>query len=173
MLEVIVKVMDHGRRLRRAVHNSAVDHSTLLSLARCIPEELNTDSSNFILLQELAQHFSDSVSLTSGLGLFDIWTLLYCDEFAYLPEASIVRIGDMASSLNKDAEATSMLTKSSLKISFKRIPTELRHRTLDYLSLATLPRDHDRDKAVTEVGKELESVRSQFLCLILGPHEYF
>ena len=170
---MIMKVIDYGRRLRRAVHNSAVDHSTLLSLARCIPEALNTESPNFILLREHAQHFSDTASLTSGLGLFDIWTSLYCDEFAYLPKASIVRMGGMASSLNKDAEVASMLTKSSIKLSFKRVFTELRHRTLDYLSLATLPHDHDRDKAVTEVGEELGCVRSQFLCFTLGPHEPF
>ncbi|KAF8635894.1 hypothetical protein AX15_000074 [Amanita polypyramis BW_CC] len=142
ILKVLTKALGYGYHLRRVLENSLLDYSGLFALARSILDILSVESPHLDSLQRHARDFSDAVSLTSGLGLFDIWSSLYCSNSSYLPKPSIARLDELASSLNNEADATS-----------------LRKRTFDYLALVTMPFDHDpKNPTLVELRKGLEQL---------------
>ncbi|KIL67964.1 hypothetical protein M378DRAFT_993223 [Amanita muscaria Koide BX008] len=142
VFNVMPKILNYGRYLCN-INCNLIDHSTLISLAQCISDTVSTQGLNLHALQEQARHFNQTVSLSLGLGLFDIWASLYTDEAAY-PRGTIIRIDELASSLKKTLECVG-----------------LRKRTLDYLALATLPNTHGTDRGgISELGQELEHLLS-------------
>ena len=104
----MIKVMGHGTHLRRTLENSPLDHSALLALARSILDALSVDSQHLAALQRHARTFNDLVSLTSGLGLFDVWSSLYAEDSSYLTRESLTRLDGFVTSLNNDVERASM-----------------------------------------------------------------
>ena len=97
------KILNYGRYLCN-INCNLIDHSTLISLAQCISDTVSTQCFDLHTLQEQARYFNQTVSLSSGLGLFDIWASLYTDEAAYLPKGTITRIDELASSLKENLE---------------------------------------------------------------------
>lgn len=105
----MTKVMEHGIRLRRTLGNTPLDHSALLALARSILDTLSVESPHLTTLQHCAQTFNDLVTLTSGLGLFDVWSSLYTENSSETSK-ELICLDELATSLNNDADRTGMLS---------------------------------------------------------------
>ncbi|KAK2459690.1 hypothetical protein APHAL10511_008335 [Amanita phalloides] len=146
MLQVLTKAMSYGTYLQRIIRNSALDYSALLALARCILDALNIESPQLITLQHHARSLNDFVSLTSGLGLLDIWSSLYCDGSLYLAKSRLFRLNELASSLNDGADRDG-----------------LRRRVLDCMTLTAVKVDDDEKKtALTELELELKHLHREY-----------
>ena len=154
----MAKVMGYGTHLRRTLENSPLDHSALLALARSILDALSAGSVYLVAVQRHAQTFNDLVSLTSGLGLFDVWSSLYAEYSSYFAKESLTRLDGLATTLNNDVERTSTCNKHEfLYIGLNLL--DLRRRTFEYLTLATLPTNSDpNNTALVELGRELDLV---------------
>jgi hypothetical protein len=107
----MTKVMGYGTHLRRTLENSPLDHSVLLALARSTLDALSAESVYLVALQRHAQTFNGLVSLTSGLGLFDVWSSLYAEDLSYFANESLTRLDELATTLNNDVERASMSNK--------------------------------------------------------------
>lgn len=111
MFEAMIKVMGYGTHLRRTLENSPLDHSALFALARSILNTLGAGSVYLVALQRHAQTFNDLVSLTSGLGLFDVWSSLYAEDSSCFSKESLTRLDELATTLNYGVERASTSSK--------------------------------------------------------------
>lgn len=111
VFEAMTKVMGYGTHLRSTLENSPLDHSALLALARSTLDALSAESVYLVALRRHAQTFNDLVSLTSGLGLFEVWSSLYAEGSSYFANESLNRLDELATSLNNDVERASTSNK--------------------------------------------------------------
>ncbi|KAG7445730.1 P-loop containing nucleoside triphosphate hydrolase protein [Guyanagaster necrorhizus] len=98
LLDIALKVLVYATRMRSAASQSHFDYSALQAITGWMAAALQQCPSQFLLLQACALVLQNTVSLSSGLGLVDLWSsfLKYNDA----PVASeLVRLDDLVSHL--------------------------------------------------------------------------
>ena len=68
------------------------DYSAVQAITRWITDSVEDCSSAFMSLATQARALSETVSLSSGLGLTEIWSAFYVDE---LPGSVTTKLGDL------------------------------------------------------------------------------
>jgi midasin len=152
-------LLKYGRHLRKTMSHDVFDFSSVQAITRCITDSVENCPPPFISLATQARALSETVSLSSGLGLNEIWSALYVDE---LPTTVVTRLGDLekfASSLRRSADAS-----RRPNISFLTCLTDLfivRRQLFDFMALRTLPASMPEvaDSILLELESELEHVR--------------
>jgi midasin len=105
-VELALTLLKHGRHLRRTMAHDVFDFSSVQAITRCITDSVENCPPPFISLATQAHALSETVSLSSGLGLNEIWSALYVDE---LPTTVITRLGDLeksAASLRRSTDTS-------------------------------------------------------------------
>ncbi|PFH53375.1 hypothetical protein AMATHDRAFT_1433 [Amanita thiersii Skay4041] len=137
-IQGMIKVMRYSHHLRQALKASHLDYSTIIALSRSILDDLD-NCHDMAQVMEYARQFCDTISLSSGLGLLDIWKSMYTDDSSW---SLVTRLDTLAASL----------------AGMPGFP-DLRRRIFDYMSLTTMPMKYGRQNiAVKARGQELEQI---------------
>jgi len=75
-LDVAVKLLGYGRLLRNIAENNSFDCSVAQAASKWIAESIQGCSRDFLPLVDPARGLKDVVSLSSGLGITEIWSTL-------------------------------------------------------------------------------------------------
>jgi midasin len=89
-------LLGHARHLRKAVINSSFDFSAVQAISRWILDDLEDCSPSFLQLAAQAQALSDAVSLSSGLGLIEIWSTFFVGNRSMSTSSELVDIDKLA-----------------------------------------------------------------------------
>ncbi|PBK75109.1 midasin [Armillaria solidipes] len=141
LLDVALKVLVYATRMRSAVSQSHFDYSVIQAIVGWMTATLQQCASQFLSLQACALVLQNTVSLSSGLGLVDLWSsfLKYDDT----PVASeLLRLDDLV---------------GHLEISNKSRDT--RRQTFSLMALrmtGTLLSTDDGDKALNRLIQDTE-----------------
>lgn len=102
----MLTLLQDGRHLRRTMTSDTFDFSAVQAITRWITDSLENCSSAFMSLATQARALSETVSLSSGLGLTEIWSAFFIDE---LPTSVVTELGDLekfTSALQRSADTS-------------------------------------------------------------------
>ena len=98
-----VKLLGYGRLLRTVASTHSFDYSVAQATATWIIESTEGHSMDFLPLHDSAQGLKDAVSLSSGLGITEIWSSL-CVQRSLCPSSTELKHLD---SLARDIDSSS------------------------------------------------------------------
>lgn len=93
------KILGYKADLKTAISSSSYDFSALYAISNWLLDILNTCSPTFDHLLEQSKALHSAVSLSTGLGLFALWSNMYIDESPKSLLESVKLTNEMASSL--------------------------------------------------------------------------
>jgi len=105
-IKLTLTLLEHGRHLRRTMMSEVFDFSAVQAITRWITDSVENCPPAFIPLATQARALSETVSLSSGLGLSEIWSTFFTDA---LPASVVKKLGDLekfASSLRRSADTS-------------------------------------------------------------------
>ncbi|KAG5638685.1 hypothetical protein H0H81_011065 [Sphagnurus paluster] len=79
-LKLFSSLLYYGRHLRKTVTNTSIDFSALHATCRWIDDALENGSSSPSMVTSQVQKLKDTIALSTGLGLIDIWAALFVDR---------------------------------------------------------------------------------------------
>ncbi|KAK0464246.1 midasin nuclear AAA ATPase [Desarmillaria tabescens] len=98
LLDIALKVLMYATRMRSAASRSQFDYSAIQAIVGWMTAVLEQCSSQFLSLQVCALVLQNTVSLSSGLGLVDLWSSFL--KYDNAPVASeLVHLDDLVSHL--------------------------------------------------------------------------
>lgn len=86
-------ILKHTRHLNRVRRSSTFDFSAVQAISRWITDAVDGCPPRFLPFATHARALSDTVSLATGQGLFDMWNTLFAETTAQSPIADSVRLG--------------------------------------------------------------------------------
>jgi midasin len=89
-LDVAGKLFGYGRLLRKVAANNLFDYSAAQATSNWIAESIQGCSTDFLPLQGPARGLRDAMSLSSGLGITEIWSTLSVQR-SYHPSLTELR----------------------------------------------------------------------------------
>ncbi|PPQ81251.1 hypothetical protein CVT26_015129 [Gymnopilus dilepis] len=151
------QLLELGPQLRSALAHASYDFSTLYAISNWLRDLLEDSSSTFVCLVDHSHTLNALASLSSGLGLFVIWSRLYIEEPSPVQHDSIRRIDRMACSLRNAAAVSDIRRQSFHVMAIESLP-----RTLKQQGSKTLPDLHRNLKECLEssASEDLESSTS-------------
>jgi midasin len=96
-------MLQYSRHLRAATKGSSFDYSTVRVISKWLTKTLENCSPHFVSLIGYAKTLEAVLSLSSGLGLFEIWSSFLGNRRAEIAAPEISRLDAMACTL-KDVE---------------------------------------------------------------------
>ena len=81
-LDTASRLLAYTRLLRKVVSNDSFDFSVAGATARWLAETLQSSTPEFDPLRGIVQNLTDAVSLSSGLGIAEIWSAFLVEEAA-------------------------------------------------------------------------------------------
>ena len=94
-----LSVLDCGLHLKKAISSASFDFSTVKAVSQWLVEALENCPSLFIGLHDRAHLLRNLVSPSTGLGLAEIWSMLYIEKLSEDVHESVKRIESLSSSL--------------------------------------------------------------------------
>lgn len=79
-LDVASRLLAYSRLLRKVAANDSFDYSVAQATSKWITETLQGSTPEFFHIQGPAQSLLDAVSLSSGLGITEIWSTFMVDR---------------------------------------------------------------------------------------------
>jgi midasin len=98
-LGLALKLLKYARYLRRATSSAFFDYSAVQAISRWIAGALYECSPIFLHLASHARALEDAVSLSSGLGLTEIWSSFLVHRSLDLPAVELIRFDTEAGNL--------------------------------------------------------------------------
>ncbi|KDR82591.1 hypothetical protein GALMADRAFT_206424 [Galerina marginata CBS 339.88] len=123
------KILGFSNHLKVALSASSYDFSALYAISNWLLDSLENCPSSFAPVLEHSKALHDVASLSTGLGLFAIWSKLFLDELPRAQQEVMKHTERMASSLkdSSDVPAFSVMSLESL-------PSALRSRNAESLT---------------------------------------
>ncbi|TFK40741.1 midasin nuclear AAA ATPase [Crucibulum laeve] len=121
-IKLATSFISFGQYLRKASNTASFDFSAVQAVLRWMMDSLDCTSPRFVHLATEVEALYEVVSLSSGLGLMEIWSTLYADNASKLVGTKIQTLETLACNLKEDLAAAN-----------------LRRKAFDVLSLITLP----------------------------------
>ena len=91
-----VKLFGYGRSLRKVAAANLFDYSAAQATSNWIAESIQGRSMDFLPLHDPARGLRDAVSLSSGLGITEIWTTLSVQRSRRLSSTELKSLENMA-----------------------------------------------------------------------------
>ena len=79
-LKLLSTILLFTTYLKGALNSPSYDFSAIYAISRWLVDTLDQCPSEFTRIFELAKALQDEVSLSTGLGLFAVWTKFYLEE---------------------------------------------------------------------------------------------
>src|ERR1700722_5313724 len=104
-IELLLKLLRYTRHLRGAASSVSFDYSAIQTLASRISDAVKGSSPRLVHLRRHTQALEDAISLSTGLGLSNLWTKLLANAPMKAPE--LRDLDAMACNLTEFDERTS------------------------------------------------------------------
>jgi hypothetical protein len=144
-IDMLLQVMRHSRQLRRAIDDAPYDYSAIHAISSRISDVLAVNPRHSLPIVQQAQALRTVISLSSGLGLSEIWSTLLSDTPTKLSTSDMLRLEKMACSIGKHDRFTGW--SFLLDIDDASQVSELRQHAFDLMALGSLPTAHHDDGA--------------------------
>ncbi|PPQ92825.1 hypothetical protein CVT25_004313 [Psilocybe cyanescens] len=136
------KILGYKADLKTAISSSSYDFSALYAISNWLLDILNTCSPTFDHLLEQSKALHSAVSLSTGLGLFALWSNMYIDESPKSLLESVKLTNEMASSLKVSSNVSALRHQSFSLMSMETLPSSLKHqKSQSLLELKTILND--------------------------------
>jgi midasin len=107
-LDVAVKLFGYGRSLRKVAAATLFDYSVAQATSNWITESIQGRSMDFLPLHDPARGLRDAVSLSSGLGITEIWSTLSVQRSRRLSSMELKSLESMACSIDSACDVHGM-----------------------------------------------------------------
>ena len=91
-MKLALTILGYGRYLRRVAEATSLDFSAITAICRWIHDAIEDSPASFATFIKQAAILRDSISLSSGLGLLEIWSTFLADRS---PAVSSISLRDL------------------------------------------------------------------------------
>ncbi|KAI0916947.1 hypothetical protein AcW2_007206 [Taiwanofungus camphoratus] len=138
-ISLMLRLLAYGRYLRKAITHKLFNHSAVQVVSRWILDALRARHHSFIQVESHAKVLHDTMSLTSGLGLAELWASL---ADSYVPGERLLNVNRL--------ERVAHTLKAS-NDSFNQ-----RSQILQLMALWSLPASGNGERDLTRLTEEVE-----------------
>ncbi|KAG5644766.1 hypothetical protein DXG03_007674 [Asterophora parasitica] len=165
-LQLSQKLLGYGRHLRAISGAAFVDFSALHAACRWIADAVDSSSSTFLVVASRLNELRDTISLSTGLGLVEIWSGFFVDRPLTASSANLDVI-EMQSARLKGKEAWSLRRQAFSFMALQTLPISLsEHASTTLLDLRVELEAHLLRQNVDEL--EASRVDTSMLIAELG-----
>lgn len=148
-----IAVLTHGRHLRRAVDAGAFDFSAVHAILAWLKDSLNNHPPSFGPLSIVVQTLNEIVSLSTGLGLIDIWSNFYMRSLPATVRAELKKVEEFSCHMEECTRSLGMqcivvLTNIGM-LMFESLA--LRSEAFKVMALVALTTVQTQDTHVSEI----------------------
>lgn len=154
----MLRLLAYGRYLRKAITHKLFNHSAVQVVSRWILDALRARHHSFIQVESQAKVLHDTMSLTSGLGLAELWASL---ADSYVPGERLLnvnRLERVAHTLKASNDSFSKCIHNSNQLTLNS-PLDQRSQILQLMALWSLPASGNGERDLTRLTEEVERVR--------------
>ncbi|KAH9480590.1 Midasin [Psilocybe cubensis] len=120
------KILGYRTHLIAALNSSAYDFSALYAVSNWLLDNLSKSPPTFDLLLQESQTLHSIVSLSSGRGLFNLWSNMYIEEMSGTILQDVRRTDEMASLLKQSSDVPNLRRQSFDLMSMETLPPSLK-----------------------------------------------
>ena len=110
-LDVAVKLFGYSRSLRKVAAANLFDYSAAQAISNWITESIQGLSMDFLPLHDPARSLRDAVSLSSGLGITEIWSTLSVQWSRRLSTTELKSLENMACNIDSACDIYGMFIR--------------------------------------------------------------
>lgn len=159
-LDTASRLLSYGRLLRNVAANDSFDYSVAQATSKWVAETIQGSTPDFFHLQGPTQSLKDAISLSSGLGITEIWLTFMVDRSTTASRIDLQGLDNAACNIDSMPDGPSLPIVHDALQPELNYQAGLRTQTFQVMAIRTLPvisSKHD-EVALLELEKQIQAV---------------